>query len=238
MTGLRSLTGVAAAAALVAGLDAATPRAQQTGAPAPRDLTKPELFRDKAPDTFNAVFDTTAGIFVVRVTRDWAPHGADRFYNLVKHGFFDQCRFFRVVKDFAVQFGLHGHPKVAAAWDTATIPADRPRVSNTRRRVTFAMTQLATSRTTQVFINLGNNSRLDIDGFAPIGEVISSLLIVERIFHEYGEGPDQAYILGGGNDFLTKYFPKMDYVKSATIETGHRANLADLADLEDSRGPL
>ena len=210
-----------AAVAIVLGLPLAAGRApsgaQQPPAPS-RDLTKPETWTDTAPATFVAVFDTTVGIFAVRVHREWAPRGADRFYNLVKYGFYDQCRFFRVVPQFAVQFGIHGDPKVSEPWDKATLPADRPRVSNTRGRVTFAMTQLATTRTTQVFVNLGNNSRLDIDGFAPIGEVISSLLIIERIYSEYGEGPDQAYIQGGGNDFLTKFFPRMDYVKTATIE--------------------
>jgi cyclophilin family peptidyl-prolyl cis-trans isomerase len=211
---------VAAGASSVARADAqavARAEAGQDARPA-RDLTKPELFRDKAPETFLAVLDTTVGIVVIRVRREWASHGADRFYNLVKYGFYDGCRFFRVINDFAAQFGINGDPKVSEAWDDATLPAERARVSNTRGRVTFAMTQDSSTRTTQVFINLGNNSRLDINGFAPIGEVISSMLIVERLYHEYGEGPDQSYIQGGGNEFLTTYFPKMDYIKSAKVE--------------------
>ena len=180
-------------------------------------LLQPSALAETAPDNFRALFDTTAGMFVIQAHRDWAPHGADRFYNLVKNGFYDNCRFFRVVPKFMAQFGIHGDPAVAEAWRDATIPADRALKSNTRGKVTFAMSSEATSRSTQVFINYGDNSRLDIDGFAPFGEVTSSMVLVELIFSGYGEAPDQARIQLEGNSFLIKYFPKLDFIRKATI---------------------
>ena len=123
-SGARVWVGVVVAAMLTASPGGQAPAGQTSPA---RDLTKPELFRDKAPETFLAVLDTTIGIVVMRVRREWAPHGADRFYNLVKHGFYDGCRFFRVIKDFAAQFGINGDPKVSEAWDDATLPAERAR---------------------------------------------------------------------------------------------------------------
>jgi peptidyl-prolyl cis-trans isomerase A (cyclophilin A) len=181
------------------------------------ELTDPSALTDKAPETFAAVFETTAGTFVIRATRAWAPYGVDRFYNLVRAGFYDECRFFRVVPNFMVQFGINGDPAVSAAWSKATLPPDRPRTSNTRGRVTFAQTRDPSSRSTQIFINYGDNSRLDIDGFAPIGEVISSMLLVERIFSGYGEGPDQSLIETLGNKLLLAGFPQLDYVKKARV---------------------
>ena len=154
----------------------------------------------------------------MRVTRAWAPLGADRFYNLARNGFYDGARFFRVIPKFMAQFGLHGDPAVSAAWKDRTMPSDRPLVSNTRGRVTFAQGNMASSRTTQVFINYGDNSRLDIDGFAPFGEVTSSMIMAERLFSDYGEAPDQARILLEGNAFLTTYFPKLSFIRKATIE--------------------
>ena len=181
-------------------------------------LANPANFKETAPATFRTVFDTSVGIFVVQVHREWAPNGADRFYNLVKSGFYDGCRFFRVVPKFVAQWGIHGDPAVAQAWSEARIARDRAYQSNIRGRVTFAMSGSPDSRTTQVFINYGNNSRLDIDGFAPFGQVTSSMVIVERLFSGYGEGPDQGQLTAGGNAFLTKYFPQMSYIKKATIE--------------------
>ena len=177
----------------------------------------PAALTETAPETFNAVFDTSVGTFVVRATRAWAPHGADRFYNLVKAGFYDGCRVFRVVPKFMAQFGIHGDPAVSAAWKDATIPVDRARMSNTRGRITFAQGQLASSRTTQVFINFGDNSRLDKDSFAPFGEVITSMLIVERLYSEYGEGVDQGLIVTGGNALLDQVLPRLSYIKTARI---------------------
>jgi peptidyl-prolyl cis-trans isomerase A (cyclophilin A) len=152
------------------------------------------------------------------VHRDWAPYGADRFYTLVKHGFYDNCRFFRVVPGFMVQFGINGDPTVSAAWSQAMLPAERALQSNTRGRVTFAMASMPTTRTTQVFINFADNSRLDSDGFAPFGEVASDMAVVEHIFSGYGEAPDQSLIESDGNAFLLKNFPKLDYIRKATID--------------------
>jgi peptidyl-prolyl cis-trans isomerase A (cyclophilin A) len=183
----------------------------------PPSLLDPSKLTATAPESFNAVFDTSVGMFVVRVTRAWAPLGADRFFNLVSAGFYNGNRFFRVVPKFMVQFGIHGDPAVSAAWKDATLPAERSKVSNTRGRITFAQGQLASSRTTQVFISLGTNSRLDIDNFAPFGEVITSMLIVERIYSEYGEGVDQGLIVSGGNAFLAQALPRLSYIKTVTI---------------------
>jgi peptidyl-prolyl cis-trans isomerase A (cyclophilin A) len=200
----------------VAGTTLVLARPAQTVRPA--DLMDPTTFTQKAPATFRALFDTSAGMFVVQVHREWAPQGADRFFNLVKRGFYTDCRIFRVIKNFAAQWGLHGDPEVNAVWAQATLAPDRARKSNIRGRVTFAMGDGAASRTTQVFINLGDNSRLDIDGFAPFGEVTTSMLLVERLFAEYGEAPDQRLIHLAGNRYLLEVFPRLDYIRKATIE--------------------
>lgn len=190
---------------------------RQTAAPI-RDLTNPAALTEPAPASFLARFDTTAGPFTIRVTRTWAPNGADRFYNLVKAGFYDQCRFFRVVPGFVVQFGLHGDPAVSAAWATSTIRPDRARVSNTRGRITFAMSTLVTTRATQVFVNYGDNSRkLDVDGFAPFGEVITGMVMLDRVYDQYGEGPDPAKMMLGGNAYLAQVTPRLDYIRTAVI---------------------
>ena len=202
------------ATVLLSALVALTRPVQDAGGP----LTTPANFKETAPATFRAVFDTSVGMFVVQVHREWAPNGADRFYNLVKSGFYDDCRFFRVIPKFAAQWGIHGNPAVAQAWSEARIPRDRAWQSNARGRVTFAMSGSPDSRTTQVFINFANNSRLDIDGFAPIGEITSSMVIVERLFSGYGEGPDQGRLTAEGNAFLAKYFPQLSYIKKATVE--------------------
>ena len=199
--------------ALVAVAVLAVPAAAQRAA-----LTTPAALTETAPAQFTALLDTTAGTIVIRVTRAWAPLGADRFYTLVKQGFYDGNRFFRVIPKFMAQFGLNGDPAVSAVWKDQTMPADRPLMSNTRGRVTFAQGSMASSRTTQVFINYADNSRLDIDGFAPFGEVISSMILAERLFSEYGEGPDQARILTEGNAYLTAFFPRMSFIRKATIE--------------------
>src|SRR5262245_34732971 len=174
--------------------------------------------QEQAPDKFKAVFDTSAGTFVIEVHRDWAPLGADRFYNLVKNGFYDDVRFFRVVPNVIVQFGIHGNPVVSAIWRNQPIKDDRVRESNRRGYVSFASLPGANTRTTQVFVNLNDNTPLDRQGFAPFGEVTSGLNVVEKITAQYGERPPQAKIEVEGNAYLAKSFPKLDYVKKATIE--------------------
>ena len=178
----------------------------------------PSSYTETAPETFKVLLDTSKGIIVIKVTRAWAPRGADRFYNLAKGGFYNGCRFFRVIPKFAVQFGIHPIPEVNAAWSQTKLPSDRALKSNSRGRVTFAQGESALTRTTQIFINLGNNNRLDIDGFAPFGEVTSSLIIVEYLFSEYEETVDQSRLMREGEPFLAKYFPRLDFIKKATIE--------------------
>jgi peptidyl-prolyl cis-trans isomerase A (cyclophilin A) len=168
-------------------------------------------------------FDTTKGAFVIQVTRAWAPHGADRFYNLVKNGFYDNVRFFRVISGFMVQFGISGTPSLSAKWREANIPDDAVKASNKRGTITFA-TAGPNTRTTQVFINFADNARLDSAGFAPFGRIVSGMNVVDALNAEYGEGapngrgPDQGRLQREGNAYLSQSFARMDYVKKATIE--------------------
>jgi peptidyl-prolyl cis-trans isomerase A (cyclophilin A) len=186
-------------------------------------LANPAALNEKAPPIFRAKFDTSKGAFVVEVNRDWAPNGADRFYNLVKNGFFDDTRFFRVVKGFMVQFGINGDPATSAQWRTARIKDDPVRQSNKRGFVTYA-TSGPDSRTTQVFINVDDNAGLDSQGFAPFARVVSGMEVVDRLNAEYGDGPprgrgpEQFRIQTEGNAYLTKEFPRLDFVRKATIE--------------------
>lgn len=209
---------VAALVASVAGV-----RAEQAGA-ARKSLLNPAGLNEKAPETYNVKFDTSAGEFVIKVTRAWAPNGADRFYNLVKNGFYDDARFFRAVPNFMVQFGINGNPTVSKVWQGARIPPDKVVQSNKKGFITFAMGATPDTRTTQVFINFRANTNLDGMGFAPFGEVVSGIEAVDKIYTGYGEaapkgtGPPQARVQGEGNAYLTKSFPKMDYIKKATIE--------------------
>jgi peptidyl-prolyl cis-trans isomerase A (cyclophilin A) len=178
-------------------------------------LRDPSKLTETAPATFKARFDTTAGPFVVEVHRDWAPKGADRFYNLVKNGFFDECRFFRVVPDFIVQFGINGNPAIQAVWRNANLTDDPVKHGNARGTIVFA-TAGPNTRTTQLFINLKNNAALDRQGFAAFGEVVDGMDSVEKITSQYGERPVQSEIQSKGNAYL-KQFAKMDYIKTATI---------------------
>jgi len=182
-------------------------------------LRAPATFNEKAPDTYTASFDTSKGTFVVTVHREWAPLGADRFYNLVKKGFYDDVRFFRAMAGFMVQFGMHGNPAVTAAWKNQTLKDDTRKQSNKRGYVSFAATSLPNSRTTQVFINLANNTQLDSPQytFAPFGEVTSGMDVVAKITTQYGDNVDQDLLTRQGNNYLTKEFPKLDYIKTATL---------------------
>lgn len=195
---------------------------EEKKAAGPADLTDPSKLTEKAPESFKVKFETTKGNFTVEVTRSLAPNGADRFYNLVRSGYFKDVAFFRVIAGFMCQFGIHGDPKVSAAWREASIPDDPVKASNTRGAVTFA-TAGPNTRTTQLFINFGNNSRLDGMGFAPFGKVVEGMDVVDKINNEYGEGaprgrgPDQGRVQKEGNAYLKKDFPNLDYIKSATI---------------------
>jgi peptidyl-prolyl cis-trans isomerase A (cyclophilin A) len=180
-------------------------------------LKDPAALKEKAPAEFKAVFDTSAGKFTIDVHRDWAPNAADRFYNLVKNGFYDECRFFRVVPNFMVQFGIHGEPEVQKHWAQASITDDPVKQSNKKGYVTYAQSSAPNSRTTQIFINYKDNSFLDSQRFAPFGEVTSGMDVVEKITSDYGEKPNQGSIQANGNTYLKSSFPKLDYVKKATI---------------------
>ena len=182
-------------------------------------LLNPEQLKEQAPATFKANFDTSMGSFVVEVHRDWAPLGADRFYNLVKRGFYDGNRFFYVT-DRVAMFGLSGEPEIAKAWIYAKIPNDKTRVqSNTKGRV--ALTQ-ANGRATQTFIHLQDNVSMDSQ-VTPFGVVLSGLNVVEKLYAGYGEtfptgkAPTMSHIVQGGNAYLEKQYPRMDYIKTATI---------------------
>lgn len=186
-------------------------------------LRNPAALKETAPAMYRVSFDTSAGPFVVEVVRDWAPNGADRFYNLVRNGFYDDARFFRVVSDFMVQFGISGDPAISQVWRNARIPPDAVKQSNTRGFVTFAMAGTPDSRTTQVFINFVDNAALDRQGFAPFGQVVSGMDVVDKLHAGYGEaaprgrGPVQARIQSEGNAYLTKEFPDLDFIRKATI---------------------
>jgi peptidyl-prolyl cis-trans isomerase A (cyclophilin A) len=185
-----------------------------------RTLLKPYLLKDKAPDTYQVKFDTTRGEFTITVTRAWAPLGADRFYNLVKHHYFDNAHFFRVLPNFVAQFGISAYPPVSAVWEKATIKDDPHSQSNKRGTVVFA-TAGPNTRTTQLFINLKDNgSSLDSQGFTPFGVVDGDgMKVVEMLYDQYGDtaGMDQDAITKGGKKYIDAKWPRLDMIKSATL---------------------
>ena len=189
-------------------------------------LLDPAAANEKAPDSYKVKFETTAGDFVIEVKRDQAPIGADRFYNLVKIGFYDDTAFFRAIKGFMVQFGLHGQPAVNKVWRGAQIDDDPVKGSNKRGMLTFAKQNRPNTRTTQVFINFSNNKNLDGMGFAPFGTVVEGMDVVDKIHTGYGEGapqgrgPSQGRIQSEGNAYLKKDFPELDFIKKASIMEG------------------
>ena len=192
-------------------------------APPPPALLKPAALHAKAPATYGVEFTTTKGTFVVTVHRSWAPRGADRFYNLVRAGFYTGNEFFRVVDGFVVQFGISGYPAVSRAWQSATIKDDAVKAPNTAGTITFADAGPNT-RTTQVFINLANNaSNLDHLGFAPFGKVARGMAVVQKLYGGYGEAVTQlqGQIAAQGNAFLKKRFPKLDSVLRARVVPAH-----------------
>jgi peptidyl-prolyl cis-trans isomerase A (cyclophilin A) len=222
MTMIRGTRTVAPTALVILAAAAIGVGAEQ--AAARKSLLNPAGLNETAPATYDVKVDTSIGEFVVRVTRAWAPNGADRFYNLVKNGFFDEARFFRAVPNFMVQFGLNADPTVSKVWQSARIPADKVTQSNKKGFITFAMGASPDTRTTQVFINFRDNARLDGMGFAPFGQVVSGIEVVDKIHTGYGEGapsgsgPAQARVVAEGNAYLIKSFPKLDFIKTATIQ--------------------
>lgn len=184
-----------------------------------KELQSPGKLKERAPDTYKVKFDTTRGVFTITVTRAWAPVGADRFYNLVKHHFYDNAAFFRVVPQFVVQFGISANPSVSSAWKHTEIKDDPVSQSNKRGAIVFA-TAGPNTRTTQIFINLKDNARLDGMGFAPFGVVDGNgMNVVEMMYEGYGDsaGPDQDQLEKQGDPYLKKGWPKLDYIKSATL---------------------
>jgi peptidyl-prolyl cis-trans isomerase A (cyclophilin A) len=193
----------------------------------PKNLLDPTLpeWNLTAPAEYKVKMSTSKGDFVIQVTREWAPRGADRFYSLVKGGFYTDVRFFRIIPNFMAQFGMNGEPRVTAAWMAAKIQDDPVTQSNTRGMVTFA-TSGKNSRTTQVFVNFADrNKMLDGQGFAPFGKVVEGMDVVDKLYSGYGEsasrggsGPEQHLIQQQGNEYLMRDFKEMDYIKSATIQ--------------------
>jgi len=178
---------------------------------------------EPVPASYRVQFLTRKGPFTVQVTKAWAPEGAERFYRLVRLRFYDEARFFRVLRDFVVQFGINGDPTVEARWRSMTIQDDPAGQSNTRGRITFA-TSGPNTRTTQVFVNLADNStQLDKRGFVPFGEVVEGMEVLDRLYNAYGDsppkgiGPDQEKIETQGNAYLEASFPRLDYIKTARV---------------------
>lgn len=186
-------------------------------------LLDPSLATDEAPDSFKARFNTTKGAFVVQFHRDWSPNGADRAYNLIKAGYYDGIAFFRVVEGFMAQFGIHGHPEVNEAWKEANIEDDPVEESNTRGKVTFAQRKEPNTRSTHMFINYKNNAALDEQGFAPVGEVVDGMDVVDKLYAGYGDGPpfgkgpDQQKLTEEGEAYLQANFPNLDRIESVEI---------------------
>jgi peptidyl-prolyl cis-trans isomerase A (cyclophilin A) len=187
-----------------------------------RALLHPALLKDKAPETYQVKFETSKGDFTVSVTRAWAPQGADRFYNLAEHHFFDNQSFFRVLKGFIAQFGISAYPALNPVWEKATIKDDPVTQSNKKYFLTFA-TAGPNTRTTQLFLNLADNPRLDGMGFAPFGQVTEGMNVVDTLYADYGEGapsgsgPDQDEIQKQGKPYLDKNFPNLDFIKTTTL---------------------
>ena len=188
-------------------------------------LYRPSALAEEAPATFRAAFETSSGEFVIEVTRELAPNGADRLYTLVKNGYYDGVRFFRVIDGFMAQFGIHGDPRINAAWRAATITDDPVVESNVRGSVSFA-TSGPDSRTTQLFINYIDNVNLDDMGFSPVGRVVEGMEVVDQLHGGYGEGPPrgtgpyQAQMHAQGNEYLDAEYPDLDHIITARIVDG------------------
>lgn len=207
----------------------------QSGHPAMLD---PAKATEKAPETFRAKFETTKGDIVFECTREWAPNGVDRFYNLVKIGFFDDVAFFRVVKTFVAQWGIHGDPKVAAVWSDANLPPDPPKQSNKRGMLTYAMAGRPDTRSTQLFVNFKDNTNLDAMGFAPICKVAEGMDVADKLYGTYGEAitDKQGLIQSQGNDYLRSKWPELDYIKSAMV-VGEPVSADRKSKSEDGKKP-
>jgi len=199
---------------------------ETTEGPPPNPLMQPENFSATAPETFVARFATTKGVIRIQVVREWAPLGADRFYNLVRGGYYDGGTFHRVMEGFMAEFGIHGDPWVNQFWRQATLDDEPVRKPNTRGRVSFSKNQPNT-RTVQVFINADENRSLDGQGFSPFGEVIEGMEVVEALYSDYGESPTRggegvyaAMAIAKGDEYLNEEFPLLDRIERAVVEEG------------------
>jgi len=196
------------------------PAARGAAASYDRTLLRPGMLKEKAPETFQVKFETTRGDFTMDVTRAWAPIGVDRFYNLVKHHYYDNMVVFRAVTGFVVQFGISSYPAVNAAWRDAEIQDDTVTQSNKRGFVTYAKTSQPNSRSTQIFISFKDNSFLDSQGFAPFATVdAAGMKVVEMFYDQYGDQPtgEQDQISKLGKAYLDSKYPKLDMIKHATL---------------------
>jgi peptidyl-prolyl cis-trans isomerase A (cyclophilin A) len=174
-----------------------------------------------APDSFRVRVETSKGTFVLQLNRAWSPKGADRFNRLVTEKYFDDIRFFRVMKGFVAQFGMHADPAINRKWKDLKIQDEPVKTTNARGTITFAIGG-ANTRSTQFFINLVDNAQLDAMGFSPIGKVVEGMSVVDALYSGYGDGPpgagpDQGLIDSLGNAYLKKSYPKLDYIKSVTV---------------------
>jgi len=213
---MKRFTSVLAAIVLVAVLVGAADEKKPVAKDA-KGVALPKPTPPKGPETYRVKFVTSCGDFVVEVTRKWAPTGADRFHEAVTGRFYDECRFFRVVPNFVVQFGINGDPKVQGRWRRANLKDDRATgKSNLKGTVTFA-TAGANTRTTQLFVNLKDNGFLDQMGFTPFGKVVEGMKAIEKINAEYGGKANQGAIQSEGNKYLKAEFPRMDYIKTARV---------------------
>ena len=213
---MRLLIPLSAAILFLAGCSSPTPE-KKAEAPKPAEKAPETAAKSEpGPQTFRVRLDTSKGPIVVEVHRDWAPIGAARFEELVKAGFYDGARFFRIVPNFVVQFGLAASPSMTKKWDKA-IKDDPVKQTNRTGSLSFA-TMGPNTRTTQVFINLRSNQSLDADGFAPFAQIVEGMDVVNKFFAAYGERPDQQKITNQGNAYLTANFPSLDYIKTAKVE--------------------
>jgi peptidyl-prolyl cis-trans isomerase A (cyclophilin A) len=183
-------------------------------------LKEPAALTEQAPAAYRARVETNHGTFVVEVHREWAPNAADRFYNLVKNGFYDNARFFRVLSGFMVQFGLNGDPEIQRPWSSVGLPDEPAKQSNLRGFVSFARESSPNSRYTMVFINYKDNSYLDSEGFPPFGQVVAGMDVVDKLYSGYGRTnvPDQRRILSEGNAYLAAEYPKLDFIRRARVD--------------------
>ncbi len=222
---MRGICGTLLSAAACLALAAcSSPNEANKEEPPPKKEEPKAAIPEKAPDVFKVDLDTSKGLVVVEVHRDWAPIGVDHFYTLVKLGFYDGDRFFRYVRNFIVQFGINGDPKTNRVWANANLRDDPVKHHNVRGTLVYA-TAGANTRSTQLFINLRNNtSSLDSQGFDPFGTVVTGMDVVDRLYSGYGEmapdgeGPDTGKLETQGNDYLMNHFPRLDFIKKATVE--------------------